>query len=259
MRRLRRFLAEKVQRVSIKSVRAIFRDISDILPEVVPSADGVHIGREAFYWASYRTASEWKTEIAEKCVKLIAPNITLACGPGSTVVYCIKRVIQEGHCFVIVTNNAGIIDHAANSRISDLVFVGGEYNANIHGCVGVAAVEGFKKAKCHAALVGVSGINEAGDLFVRHSEEVPVVREMIQSVSDIIFIVAHARKLIQVDAWKFINIRDLLEKKPHLEIHLITNPCKSLGEKDRDRAEHVVQELREKGVKIEWAQVDLPD
>jgi hypothetical protein len=246
--------AKNILKVDPKSVRAIFRDISDISPEVAVVAEGVRVGRPTFYHSSCRTAGELKSALFDKCVDLVPPAITLACGPGSTVAYCVRHLVQAGRYHVIVTNNVGIIDQVGGSEINDLVFVGGEYNARIHGCVGNDAVKGFGKVTCQAALVGISGINGIGDLFVRHSDEVPVVSKMVQTVSDYIFIVADIRKFIQVDTWKFIGIPQLFEEKPNRKIYLITNSYESLEEKNRDRAKQVVESLEKMGVKVELSQ-----
>jgi hypothetical protein len=241
--------AEEDLGVGAKSVRAIFRDISDISPEITLVAEGVRVGRPTYYHNSCRTASKLKDAIADKCVELIPPNITLACGPGSTVACCTKHLVQAGHYHVIITNNVGIIDQVGGSEISNLFFIGGEYKAGIHGCVGKDTVEGFGKVTSHAVLIGVSGISATGELFVRHSDEIEVVNKIVQSASDTVFIVADVRKLIQVDTWAFIRIPKLSEEKPDLEICLITNPCTFL-EKGQDRAREVMEAMKKKNVKV---------
>lgn len=238
---------EAALHINIKTIRTIVKDISDASVGMVLIPGGIRSRRETYYHNNLTKARKIKDALADEFVKRIPQDVTLACCAGTTVALSVKRLIEEGHYHVIVTNNIGVLDQLGGSDIANLVFTGGEYKPGIHGCVGSKAVEAFGEARCQAALIGVSGINDEGDLFVRHSEEIPVYNQILRSVTDYVFIVADARKLSQVDTWCFMNIHQLLEdkQKPNLKVCLITNSYKSLEDEHlRDRAEIVYKSLK---------------
>ncbi len=233
--------------IGIKTIRTIVKEISDASTSMVLVPRGIRVRRETYYHNSLTKARGIKDDLADEFVKRIPPDVTLASCAGTTVALSLKRLIEEGHYHVIVTNSIGALDQLGGSDIANLVFTGGEYKPGIHGCVGSKAVEAFKEARCQAALIGISGINDKGDLFVRHSEEIPVYNQILRSVTDYVFIVADARKLAQVDTWCFNNIRQLLEdeQRPNLKVCLITNSYQSLeDEHSRDRAKIVCKSLK---------------
>ncbi|MHC4171379.1 MAG: DeoR/GlpR family DNA-binding transcription regulator [Planctomycetota bacterium] len=245
--------AEKALHVDRKTARSVLRDIADISADIVIVSDGIRVGRDTYYHKHARIAREAKDKMANKFASLIPPNVTLACSPGTTVSYCVRRLIEERQYHVIVTNNIGVLDMLARSDIANLVFTGGEYVSAIHACVGNDAVEAFNRAKCQAALIGVSGISESGELFVRHSPEVGVLYQIVQSVTHLIYIVADLRKFLQPDTWRFARIPQLCTEKLNLEIYLITCPDKSLNKDELAHVTKVVKALQKMGVKVEWA------
>jgi DeoR/GlpR family transcriptional regulator of sugar metabolism len=239
---------EQALHINRKTVNTIFRDIADISADITLSSEGIRAGRQTYYHDNLPVAREWKDAIADKLVGLIPASATLACSAGTTVACCVKRLIEAGDYHVIVTNNMGVIDQLSCGDISNLIFTGGEYKPGIHGCVGDKVVEAFGEARCGAALIGVSGINEEGELFVRHFEEIAVDKQIVRSVTNDIFILAHIGKLAQVDTWRFTSISDLLqdERRPNLKIYLITNPCELLSKEKhlQESAEKVYDALR---------------
>jgi len=231
--------------INLKTIRSVIEDIRDVSAEFVLTSGGIRI-RQTYFHKNLRKAREIKDALADKFVELIPKDVTLACSAGTTVAFCVKRLIEEGQYHVIITNNVGVIDQLSGSDITNLIFTGGEYKPAIHCCVGNPAIEAFREAKCQAALIGVSGINEKGDLFVRHYDEIPVYNQILRSVIEKVFIVADARKLSQEDTWSFMSIRQLLEdeQRPNLNVYLITTRCQSLDDlHSRNRACAVFEAL----------------
>lgn len=245
--------AEKALRVNRKTARSVLRDIADISADIVIVSDGIRAGRDTYYHKHIRIAREAKDKMANKFASLIPQNVTLACSPGTSVAYCVRRLIEERQYHVIVTNNMGVLDMLARSDIANLVFTGGDYASAIHACVGNDAVEAFSRAKCQAALIGVSGISESGELFVRHSPEVGVLYQIVQSATNLIYIVADSHKFLQPDTWRFARIPQLFEEKSDLEIYLITCLDKSLSRQQLNHAKKVAQALQKMGVRLIWA------
>lgn len=241
--------------INSKTARAVLQDIADISADIVIVSDGIRAGRDTYYHDHVRIAREAKDKIADKFVTLIPQNVTLACPAGTSVAYCVRRLIEERRYHVIVTSNMGVLDLLARGDIANIVFTGGEYAPSIHGCVGNDAVEAFKRARCQAALIGVSGISESGELFVRHTPEVAVLNQIVQSATERIYIVADLGKCLQPDTWRFAEIPQLYKEKSNtdLEICLITCPDKNMDKQQIEQAKKVAYALQKMGVKLEWA------
>ena len=248
--------AEKAFGVNRQTTRSVLREIADISADIITVSDGIRAGRDTYYHKHARMSREAKVRIANKFASLIPQNVTLACSPGTSVAYCVRRLlIEERQYHVVVTNNMGILDLLARSDIANLVFTGGEYLPAIHACVGKDAVDSFERARCQAALIGISGISESGELFVRHSPEVTVLNQIVRSVTHLIYIVADLSKFLQLDTWRFAHIPQLLAEKNEsgLQIYLITCIDKSLEKHQVVHARKVAKALENMGVKVEWA------
>lgn len=246
---------EEALRINGKTVRAIFSEIANISADIALCPEGICVGYQTYYHSNVRRELGFKNAIAKEFVQLIPSNVTLACSAGTTVTYCVKHLVETRHYHVIVTNNMGIVDQLKGSDIANLVLSGGEYKPGIHGCVGNKAVEAFKDARCEAALIGISGINDEGELFLRHCEEIAVLDRIVRTVTHFIFIVADIYKLTQVDTWRFAKISQLLDDKqrPDLRIYLITNSHDSLSQDKylRDRAKKVCNVLQNMDPRLE--------
>lgn len=240
-----RELAEKLS-IDLRTARVVLSDLQYFGTQIKFAQDGVHLGSIAYYHTNLAIASSQKDGIADSFVRVIPPNVTLACSCGTTVTRCARRLFENSQYHVIVTNNIGVIDELNDTNSGNLVFSGGHYHRGFHGCVGESAIATFQNAKCEAALIGVSGINEQGELFVRHDQEIPVLYQILASVQRLVYVVADARKLTLEDTWRFIRLSDLLqdEQRPDLKIKIITSPEDTLQEKSlRIRAKKVRQAL----------------
>jgi len=239
--------------VNRKTARNVLQDIVDISADLVIVSGGIRAGRDTYYHNQIHLARKAKDKMADAFVSCITEDVTLACSAGTSVAYCVRRLIENRQYHVIVTNNIGVLDLLARSDISGLVFTGGEYVPMIHACIGDDAVKAFDKAKCQAALIGVSGISENGDLFVRHSPEVGVLYRIVQSTTQHIYIVADLRKCLEPDTWRFARIPELRKEKKDIKINLITCSDKSLNKNQLAQAKRVVRSLEKMGVEVTWA------
>lgn len=251
--------------VNIRTARRILGDLVELGSQIRRDPKGIRLGGIYYYHTMLNTNRELKNYIAEETLELMPRGATLSCSPGTTVALAVRRLVEERQYHVMVTNSIGVLDQIAGSEISNLVLTGGEYHHGIHGCVGTQAVETFRNARTSCALVGVSGINEKGELFVRHSVETSILDAIVRSVQNKIFVVADVHKLTQEDTWQFASIRDLLKDKRDLEVYLVTNSLERLISESKqqtdeqrkqetkqvDRASEVLQALRKiKGLKI---------
>jgi len=245
-------LNNKNLQVNRKTTKSLLNEIAGISTVITLVPDGILLRPETYYHNSLKKYAELKDEIANEFVKVLHKNAnlaTLACSAGSTVATSIKRLVEKRRYHVIVTNNFGIIDQLRGTvDVGSIIICGGEYNAGLHGCVGNQAVEAFDRAKCEAAVLGVSGINGEGELFVRHCEEIGVNQQILKSVTKYVFIVADVNKLVQEDTWRCAVVSDLVqnEKRPGLKVFVITNPIDKLRKqkKLKEQAQKVCEALQ---------------
>ncbi len=171
----------------------------------------------------------------------------LALGPGSTVLICTKVLAEEEKLpNVIVTNSLGVYDALKGYQITDLILTGGEYKAEIHACVGRGAVEGFRNARCEVSILGVSAINNDGELLVKYYDETDVLKQMLWSTSKRIFVVTSNEKFVSRDTFPVARIKELLEEINNVEIYIVTNSCKDLEDKEKQRQVKEVASTLEK-------------
>jgi len=238
--------------VNRKTTRSLLNEVAVISTDITLVPDGILLRPETYYHNSLKKYPGLKYDIANEFVEVLHKNAdlaTLACSAGSTVAISIKRLVEKRRYHVIVTNNFGIIDQLRGIvDVGSIIICGGEYNAGLHGCIGNQAVEAFDRAKCEAAVIGVSGINGEGELFVRHCEEIGVNQQILKSVTKYVFIVADVNKLVQEDTWRCAVVSDLLqdEKRPDLRVFVITNPIDKLPEKKKlkEQAKKVCEALQ---------------
>ncbi len=198
-------------RISAIRVRKLLDDLGQLILRVKSDPAGITLTNNAssFYWEQLARNSELKEQIAEKMIKLLPHDATIKCSAGTTVARVCRRIIEAHRDVRIITNSLAVIDLAFEYPAT-LELAGGTYHAATHSCVGDLALRGFKEASCACAIVGVSGIDERGRLFVKHREEVELLKEMVESATDAVYVVATCDKLARNDIWPFGSIPDLV-------------------------------------------------
>ena len=216
---------------SLKTGRGILAYLERFLLGLARTQRGLRLGgSSSYYRGSLARDIELKTRVAAKVYDLAKGLRSLAFGPGTTAALCARQLREEGGCPVLVTCNLGLIDLLGEGGVGAIELVGGTYAASIHACVGRAA-EGFRQAHCEAAIVGVSGIDAEGRLYVAHTSEVPVICELLRAVTTDVYIVFDSTKIGKTDTFEFTTIRAILAESSHPSrtVHIVTN---SLDAKD---------------------------
>lgn len=242
-------LADKYE-VTVRSVRAILANLATLSGKLHFTQTGVKIGSNSYYRANLAVAQSAKEAIADKLVDIISPNISLACSCGTTVARCVRRLYEEREFHTIVTNNCGVVDEVREFEVQKMIMLtGGQYSSQIHGLVGETAEEAFKNESCEAALIGVSGINKKGVLYVCHAEEIPALKQVVESAVSEVYIVADIRKLLQGDTWRFSTIDKLADGKRTQEfgVKVITTSPETLEETVREQACGVLRAIEKMG------------
>ncbi|MHC4534672.1 MAG: DeoR/GlpR family DNA-binding transcription regulator [Planctomycetota bacterium] len=244
-----------------RRLKSILRKISEVSSGITFVSDGILVQRETYYHKHLDLDNDLKDVLADKVVSIL-PNdvITVACSGGTTVAKCVKRFAERKRYHEFLTNNLGVIDQIGGSReIGTVVLTGGRYDSGVHGCVGDQSIEEFKKARSEAALIGVSGINAKGELFVKHYVEKPVNKQIIKSTTNYIFIVADITKFTKEDSWQWATIdTDILNENERrdLELIIVTNdPVELSDNQKREQAQRVIASLK----KIEKVTVEFSE
>ena len=158
----------------------------------------------------------------------ISRHMGLAVGAGSTALEVCQQLLVATRACSIASNNIALLrldaDLAGDSVLS---FVGGEFVPDIMATVGDDAVRGFSGGKVHTGILGVSGIDETGQLYLMNRREVRVMKAMLKNVSTRVFVVASADKLAHEDRYPVATLTGLAkregEDKVTRQVVLVTN------------------------------------
>jgi len=189
-------------------------------------------------------------QVAAKLSDIAGDVRSVACGHGTTAALCARQLREVGGCSVIVTSNLGLIDLLGEGGVGVIELVGGMYDVSVHACVG-RATQGFREANCEASIVGVSGIDSEGRLYVAHTSEIPVICQLLRAATTHIYIVFDSTKIGKTDTFEFTTIQALLdERSPVRTIHLVTNELEP-----KDERHEVMEGLsRIEGVEVAYAE-----
>lgn len=243
---------------SLKAARRILADIERLHLELARTQRGLRVGGSSSYYPnSLGRFRQLKDRVAEKVCEIAKGLRSLACGPGTTAALCARQLREEGGCSVIVTCNLGLIDLLGEGGVGAIEVVGGMYDDSIHACVGRAA-QGFRQAHCEAAIVGVSGIDLHGRLYVAHSSEVPVICELLRMATADIYIVFDSTKIGKTDTFEFITIQALLGEPSHPSrtVHLVTNSLDAKDDRYETKAKAMDTLSKIDGVEVRYAEND---
>jgi len=178
----------------------------------------------SYYWSQTIRNMELKERVAEEVAKRIPQRSSVACGSGTTVAQAIARVLEARSFVNVMTNSCGVMEHLTALGQTKMEFAGGLYDQTIHACLGTQVVKAFAHAHFSQALIGVSGVDRDGNLFVAQSQEEEILRQILKSTTDQIYILATVDKLARNDMWPFANINELAKTKNGPTVNLITNP-----------------------------------
>lgn len=235
--------------IDIRTANQAAQDIINFSDNIRPNSRGVNVGPNSFYQKNLLSETLTKRKLAECFISEIQQDgriHALACGNGTTVTECALNLIRNRNLYnVLITTNMGIIESLKGDEIYNLMLCGGEFKSEVNGCVGWRTVKAFEDTRCEAAVIGISGLNKRGELFVRYAEETEILRQILYSVTSRIYVVASAKKLCQEDTFKFLDISDLLKEKKEIKFTIITSSFEELENSEMKKAELVYNELKE--------------
>ncbi|MFC2295625.1 MAG: DeoR/GlpR family DNA-binding transcription regulator, partial [Leptotrichia hongkongensis] len=108
----------------------------------------------------------------------------------------------------LITNMPSITTHFNKNSKINIIMIGGEYNKEIGGNVGIEAINYIKKYNVDKAFVGSAGIDlEAGKVMNFEANDGNTKKE-IMNISKKIFLATEYRKLGILGNYKFSNLSD---------------------------------------------------
>jgi len=246
-----------------RTTKRVCQDVVSFCSLVDLYERGIQAGDTTFFRTNLEKNVDAKCRIGRKLAELLRPHhvSAIALGPGTTVAMCAAMLAQnltvDERPEVVVTNSLGCYEVLQAIEGTELIVTGGRYKLPIHALVGVDAVNSFSNAHCEASVMGASAINQDSELLVKYPDEPEVLKQMLRSTTERVFVVATLEKFVSRDTFPVVKISQLLhEEHSNLEIVIITASSKDLRDSETEhRAKEVIAALERIGnkVKVVWA------
>lgn len=121
-----------------------------------------------------------KQKIGRLAASLIPNNCSVILNIGTTTEQ-VARSLAEHEGLMVVSNNINVIQILRNSKLRDLVIVGGGVRQSDGAIVGDEAVEFISRYKMDYALIGASSIDADGVVLDFDGREVAVARTILRN------------------------------------------------------------------------------
>jgi DeoR/GlpR family transcriptional regulator of sugar metabolism len=167
---------------------------------------------KGFWSEQSQRMGEAKYDIADRAASFFHAGVSVSVGCGSTTFRVCERMRCRSVSIEILTNNLALtrLDPGDGSGMAPRVnFVGGQFIPSLMGTVGPGTEDGFKR-HVRWGVIGASGIDGDGRLFISHEPEVSVVRTMLDHVQERVLVVLTADKLGRADLWEFASLDELV-------------------------------------------------
>lgn len=147
---------------------------------------------------------------------------------SSTTNYSIATMLLNTDKKVTVVTNMNRIAMLFDSHPSiDVICIGGKYNKNIGGTIGIKAVEDVKIYRFHKSFIGVGGINIKEDFISNFNIEEAGMKRAIIQCSLKTYLVAESEKFYIDGVYSFAKCEDIdfiiSDKEPNEEILELLN------------------------------------
>lgn len=141
----------------------------------------------------YNTNTELKHELAQRAAALIEDNDTVFMNAGTTLTY-ILRNLRGRHNVSIVTNSILNANELNRYPAFNVTLLGGQIDNRYQFTFGSDAIRQLENYHANKCILSVDGISATSGLSLYYSNEVGVIRMMMQS-SDRVIVAADATKI----------------------------------------------------------------
>lgn len=133
-----------------------------------------------------------KRLIAYAASLMVEPDDTIFINSSTTALKMLEFLCDKN--IIVITNNANALSYADKAKFS-LFFTGGEINPFKHSMVGDVSIHMLRSLHANKCFIGVSGINEKGELCSAGLKETTVNITMMEQTNKQIVILADSTKI----------------------------------------------------------------
>ncbi len=132
-------------------------------------------------------AAAAKARIGAAAAALVPEGASLFINIGTTTEAVARHLVDHARLMVI-SNNLNVVDHLAGRDGLAVIAVGGHVRAGDRAVIGPLADQFIDNFRVDLALIGASGLSEAGDLLDFDADEVLVARRIIRQARTVILV-----------------------------------------------------------------------
>ncbi len=132
-------------------------------------------------------AAAAKARIGAAAAALVPEGASLFINIGTTT-EAVARHLVDHRTLLVVTNNLNVVDLLAGRDGLAVIAVGGHVRAGDRAVIGALADQFIDNFQVDLALIGASGLSEAGDLLDFDADEVLVARRIIRQARTVILV-----------------------------------------------------------------------
>ncbi|RMF12953.1 MAG: DeoR/GlpR family transcriptional regulator [Gammaproteobacteria bacterium] len=133
-----------------------------------------------------------KQRIAEAIARRIPNQSSLFINIGTTT-ETIAQALLRHEGLTIITNNLHVASILSTKEDFTVIIAGGRVRTKDGGIIGEATVDFVRQFKCDYAIIGISGIDEDGDLLDFDYQEVRVAQAIIESSRKVFVAADHTK------------------------------------------------------------------
>ncbi len=133
-----------------------------------------------------------KQNIAKEVAKTIPDNSSLFINIGTTT-EAIAQALLNHHDLTIITNNLHVASILSTKDDFKIIIAGGVVRNRDGGVMGEATIDFVSQFKVDYAIIGISGIDDSGDLLDFDYQEVRVSKAIINNSRNIFLAADHSK------------------------------------------------------------------
>jgi DeoR family myo-inositol catabolism operon transcriptional repressor len=158
-----------------------------------------------------------KKTIARLAAEQIQDNTTLYLDTGTTVSEIVPYLINRQN-LTIITNSLRVIEGVSQHPNINLFTLGGFYNGEISGFVGITVIDSLNRLAFDTAVISTTGISLDSGLTIGGYFEDPIKRHVLEHSRKRVILVADSGKFDRTALFSFGDIKDInciiTEKEP---------------------------------------------
>ncbi|MFZ4861237.1 DeoR/GlpR family DNA-binding transcription regulator [Sphingobacterium sp. Mn56C] len=153
------------------------------------------------------TYHEEKNAIALKAQRFIRPGMTIFMDGGTTVC-ALASTLQADIAVRIITNNVALMPILTAFKHIDIIFLGGEYQANTATTCGLETTAEVLKYNADLYFMGTCALDDKNGISAVFKNDAAVKRAML-SASQKTVVLADSNKLNQTEPFKVTDIHNI--------------------------------------------------